>query len=187
MLSVSKLKSLWKESSVMELNWTEEFRGNMYESLSQAMRTKVEEGAFGWRTSDPETIFEETHRKMMGDLIYSRKIKGFFVDVKYEDGKEVEVARYMNPFQMLPNVKEFTIGEGFSDLLFAKFGIKKTVRLAPVYEEYTNKASNRYVEHQVRRLNMSRTSPDRFWTIGKQILRRSNTFLCVAINHVLNQ
>jgi hypothetical protein len=59
----------------------------------------------------------------------------------------------MNPFKKFPNCRKFTLGEGQPDMLFKRYGLKKTIRLAPILEPYTNQANNRYLIHQVKRLN----------------------------------
>jgi hypothetical protein len=91
----------------------------------------------------------------------------------------------MNPFKKFPNCRKFTLGEGQPDMLFKRYGLKKTIRLAPILEPYTNQANNRYLIHQVKRLNKHIDNGKMFWTIAQQCLRRSNIFLMAGIIHVM--
>jgi hypothetical protein len=101
-------------------------------------------------------------RQMLGALREKEEsLKGEFERVRgakyYQETKDL-----FNPFKPLPNTSKFQLGEGSLDMLFKKFGFKKTVRSESIYEPYTNTASNRYLFHQVRRLNESRHKPELF-------------------------
>jgi hypothetical protein len=100
----------------------------------------------------------------------------------YQDTQDL-----FNPFKPLPNTSKFKLGEGTLDMLFKKFGFKKTIRSESIYEPYTNTASNRYMFHQIKRLNEARHNPRLYWRIGHHILRRSNNFLVIALNHCFPQ
>lgn len=191
-LSVAKLGRLMSKMDEIEIDPKDEEWTYLKELSDQAMIDMQKSGERGWETNEPEVLTKKEHQELMGPKVYSRRKKGWLLDIEYreeEDGRiiPVEIARYFNPFQLLPNVKEFSIGESFVDPLFAKFGIKKNVRLKPMYVEYSNKSANRYLEHQIRRLNKSRNKPDLYWRIGWQLLKKSNTYLVLGINHVFNQ
>jgi len=106
------------------------------------------------------------------------------VQLKLPNLKYYETPGLLNPFKKFPNCAKFTLGEGQPDMLFRKFGLKRTIRLEPVMEPYTNAANNRYLIHQVKRLNKHRKNGKLFWTIAYQCLRRSNVFLVCGLIHI---
>jgi hypothetical protein len=118
---------------------------------------------------DKETSLKGEFDRIKGAEYY-RKVEGVF-----------------NPFKPLPNTSKFKLGEASLDLLFQKYGFKKTIRSEPLYEPYDNTASNRYLFHQVLRLNKARNDPEKFGRIAQQCIRRSNNFVVIALNHCFPQ
>jgi len=64
------------------------------------------------------------------------------------------------------------------------YGIDKKVKPTLTIEPYKNDSMNRYVEHQVIRLSKAKNNPKLYWQIAKILMKRSNTFRVLAINHV---
>jgi len=94
-------------------------------------------------------------------------------------------SRVLNsPWKRIPNVKNFSISLGPQDALFEMYGIDKKVKPTLTIEPYKNDSMNRYVEHQVIRLSKARNNPKLYWQIAKILMKRSNTFRVLAINHV---
>jgi len=59
-----------------------------------------------------------------------------------------------SPWKPFPNVKDFKVELSVMDELFAKFGIVKRLDKATMhYTAYKNRDINRFVEHQIIRLN----------------------------------
>lgn len=90
--------------------------------------------------------------------------------------------KFVFPWKLLPNCRKFKIELGLWDKTFAKHNLDK--RLAPeiTIEPHTNKAINRYIMHQVKRLNESIDNPVKFWRIADHLMRYSNAFLVMQIN-----
>lgn len=87
--------------------------------------------------------------------------------------------------KLLPNVRKFTIEISNYDKIFAAFGIQK--RMAPKlkFEYHTNGSLNRYVKHQLERMSdCAITDPTKCWRIGMRLVRKSNIFFVMALNHV---
>jgi len=81
------------------------------------------------------------------------------VPPRREDRWYIGVDKILNPFKLLPNMKEFALGVRYEDQIFRAFGLKRGDRLHPIYKSYTNTAANRYILHQVIRLNKARGDP----------------------------
>lgn len=87
--------------------------------------------------------------------------------------------------KLLPNVKQFYVEVSDYDKLFAAHGIEK--RLAPKmkFKFHTNGSLNRYVLHQLDRMSdCALTDPKKFWRIGMRLVKKSNIFFVMALNHV---
>ncbi len=57
------------------------------------------------------------------------------------------------------------------------------VRAEAVYTEYENKKMNRYIGYQVLALNKARHNPEAFWKLVEHIMRSSDAFQILALNH----
>lgn len=87
--------------------------------------------------------------------------------------------------RLLPNVKKFIVEVSDMDKLFAEHGINK--RLSPKirFKFHTNGSLNRYVLHQLDRMtDCCQTDPKKFWRIGMRLVKKSNIFFVMALNHV---
>jgi hypothetical protein len=93
------------------------------------------------------------------------------------------------PWVKIPNVRYFGIDIGKIDVFFALFGIKRTHRTMVEIIPYKSKKINRYVEHQIIRLGKARDSQNSklYFHICDVLMKRSNVFRVLAINHVFNQ
>lgn len=89
----------------------------------------------------------------------------------------------IKPFKRMPNVREFKVKVRSYDWLLALFGLKK--RIEPEYEwtKYNNKKINRYIDHQIKRLdNCRRTGDDRkYWRISMFLIKRSTSFFLIQL------
>jgi hypothetical protein len=88
-------------------------------------------------------------------------------------------------YKPLPNVRKFKVEVSNYDKIFAAFGIQK--RLAPKmkFEYHTNGSLNRYVDKQFERMSdCAKTDPIKCWRIGMRLVRKSNIFFVMALNHV---
>lgn len=92
-------------------------------------------------------------------------------------------AEVWGPFKRLPNVSKFKIKIKDYDELFAKFGIKKRQKPEMVFEKYNNGKINRYVAHQLKRLEYIEKQKD-YWYLVRILMRKSKAFLVMAIKHV---
>ena len=93
---------------------------------------------------------------------------------------------YVNPVKLLPNVRKFKI-QGLSDYhpVLQREGIYKR-EFAPVLEQekYRNAKINRYVQHQIKRLNQNRSNPQAFWAIARGLMGSSSYM--VTCYHAVN-
>lgn len=93
-----------------------------------------------------------------------------------------------NPFSRIPDVRKFCISVREMDALFARYHLNKRTGPAKIkIIPFKNREMNRYILHQVKRLNAAVDSPDLFWTIAQAMIFRSNCFLLTAVNHCLPQ
>lgn len=90
-----------------------------------------------------------------------------------------------SPWVRLPNVKDFNIELRPYDLLFKAIEVKKKLKPKMKFEAYINDPINRYAENQIRRLSKLRKYPNKYWSVSFRLLRRSNTFRVMGINHVM--
>lgn len=86
--------------------------------------------------------------------------------------------------KLLPNARKFSIVISNWDKLFALCNIerreyKPNIDITP----HTNGHLNRYIEHQIRRMRECR-NPLTFWRIGMHLIRKSNIFFVISLNHV---
>jgi len=69
------------------------------------------------------------------------------------------------------------------DSLFQSYDINKRIEESKlIYTKYNNQSLNRYMEHQLRR--MRRSNSKTYWRIAKHLMKRSNVFFIIALNHV---
>lgn len=99
-----------------------------------------------------------------------------------------------NPYKKLPNCRAFKIKLSRWDMVVELFGIwtgykvrkrlKPEIKIAP----YTNGEINRFVEYSTRRLNrLAESKNPTFFKYAKEIIRRSDAHLIMAVNHVFPQ
>ncbi len=96
-----------------------------------------------------------------------------------------EKSKVLQPVKSLPNVKRFQVKalSNYHPVLEAA-GIRKRIHSPLVESEnYRNGRLNRYVDHQILRLNSSRSNPRKFWSIAQQLMR-SNSYLVTCFNNV---
>jgi hypothetical protein len=93
------------------------------------------------------------------------------------------------PWVSVPNVKKFSVEVGKLDVFFALFGIKRTHNTLAEFIPYKNKQMKRYAEHQIIRMGKARDQGNHrvFFKIADTIMKRSNVFRVMCMNHVFNQ
>lgn len=62
----------------------------------------------------------------------------------------------LGPFRLLPNVSQFQVEVGEYDPLFKAHGLSKRVDTKMHYQEHKNRRLNRYIIHQIKRLQRAR-------------------------------
>lgn len=69
------------------------------------------------------------------------------------------------------------------DPIFRDHGIDKRLPSKFEFVKYHNASMNRYMKHQ---LNRMQYADDRvFWRIANQLVKRSNVYLIMCLNHVI--
>jgi hypothetical protein len=91
---------------------------------------------------------------------------------------------HIDPFGRFPNVSRFEVHVNAYDALLLKHGIVKRLDPKIVSDPFRNKQRNRFIDHNVRRLNKYRTSPVLYWCIAKYILQRSDTFMILSLTKI---
>jgi len=93
-------------------------------------------------------------------------MKGFMNSAyrtRYIDFKRTfRTVSYVNPFQKIPDVSDFEIKLGEEDPIAKEHGIDKKFKPLLKFIPYSNKSLNRYMNHQIGRLNNSRSNPKVF-------------------------
>lgn len=91
--------------------------------------------------------------------------------------------KILGPFKLLPNVRHFSIRIRMLDKFWNLLGIRK--RLKPIIKiyPYKNRQMNRYLIHQLRRMHYKERKV--FWRMADHLIKKSDVFLCIAINHVI--
>jgi hypothetical protein len=88
------------------------------------------------------------------------------------------------PIHLLPNVRSFKISLRTMDYLFNLFGIdrrhKPIIRIERLSSR--NEAMNRYVVYQFHRMNKLKK---RGWHVGELLIKKSQSFRIMALNHVI--
>lgn len=90
---------------------------------------------------------------------------------------------FVNPFTRIPNVGKFEITLSGLEEFLLKFNLKLRLKPQIKMEKYNNSSINRYIEHQVKRLNKMRHHED-YWILVQKILERSKTFFVYALRKV---
>jgi hypothetical protein len=90
-------------------------------------------------------------------------------------------------WRYLPNCRDFEIKIGKEDPLLAKYHVNKRLKASIKILPYENGSLNRFALHQILRLKRSTDNPRKFWFIAWTLMRRSNVFRVMAINHVFPQ
>lgn len=90
------------------------------------------------------------------------------------------------PFRRIPNCREFKIELEGIDKVYELFHIKKNLDPKITITPYDNKSLNRYMEHQLIRLEKCRDSDAKlFWTIGNYLMLHSNVFITSCVNRLI--
>lgn len=63
---------------------------------------------------------------------------------------------FVNPFKKVPDVGAFEIELGKRDPIMEKHGVRRRFKPLLHFIPYSNKSLNRYIEHQVKRLNATK-------------------------------
>lgn len=95
----------------------------------------------------------------------------------------MEERRVWGPFKRLPNVRNFEVELNDYDPIFAKYGIRKRIAPNLKYEPHYNNKLNRYAYHQLKRLQKVNSSLA-YWRIAMHMIRSSDVFFVIALNHV---
>jgi len=101
----------------------------------------------------------------------------------------IHIGKEKTPWTQLPNVSAFTVKMGKIDQFFAFFGLKKRYNTEIELIPHQNKQANRYAIHQIRRLTKARKQKNSrlYFGMADILMKRSNVFRIMAINHVLPQ
>lgn len=94
--------------------------------------------------------------------------------------------RVMTPWVKVPNVRLFQVNTGPYDLLFKLFGIRKRSSSVIEMTKNENTSINRYIVHQILRLDKFISRPAVYWKLAWSLMLRSNSFRVLAINHVFH-
>lgn len=87
------------------------------------------------------------------------------------------------PFRRIPDVRTFKVRLQGKDPIFRDHGIDKRLPSKFEFVKYHNASMNRYMKHQ---LNRMQYADDRvFWRIANQLVKRSNVYLIMCLNHVI--
>jgi len=92
-----------------------------------------------------------------------------------------------SPWVKIPNVGKFQVNLGAIDVLFALFGYKRRVNTTLEIQPYKNNKMNKYVIHQIKRLEKFRKYPKKYFFIANCLIKNSDTFRIMGINHVFRQ
>lgn len=109
--------------------------------------------------------------------------------IKSNYGRNVRAklkGRILNsPWRLIPDVSNLTVEVGLPQPLFYHFGILKREGTKLIMEPYKNRDLNRFAVHQVMRLRKYKDeSPAKYWRLAQSLMKRSNVFRTLAINHV---
>lgn len=92
--------------------------------------------------------------------------------------------KLFNPFKHIPNVESYEVGSRLEDdPLWTALGEQRTLRAEATYKPYLNGKMNKYILYNVRRLSHKLDHPLVFWKIAGFLMRRSEAFLLLALNH----
>lgn len=133
-------------------------------------------------------------KKKISDLITNLLSKAMpkVIDITGVRGTGKRRILYNNvktPWVGVPNIKYFQVDIGKLDVFFALFGIERKHRTKVEFITYKNRSINRYIEHQIIRLGKARDNgnSELYFHIADMIMKRSNSFRVLAINHVFPQ
>ena len=94
---------------------------------------------------------------------------------------------FINPFRRIPDCRKLRVELGEIHSIAREHGLSTRGTVILNINTFGNRAMNRYVHHQMLRLNRSVGFPDLFWRIAMAILKRSNVFMILQLNKVLPQ
>jgi len=131
--------------------------------------TYFEQSMKNWKLLDSNLPVESSSEKM-------KKSRNKVQDQPHNGYKAIK---------LLPNVRKFKVEISGYDMLFAAFGIEKRLNPKLKFEFHTNGSLNRYVLQQFNRMTAcAKTDPVKCWRIGMRLVRKSNIFFVMALNHV---
>lgn len=108
------------------------------------------------------------------DLVIMNKVKSNKVNKRILD----------SPWIRVPNIKTFSISASILDPIAQLCGVDLNLPRKLEFTPYKNHRINRYLENQIRRLQVTRSSnPRLYFDLGKILMKRSNSFRVEAIQH----
>jgi len=135
-------------------------------------------------------MFKQTITEMIKGIF--QKAAHRLVDltkVKGNRSNRIYYRKEYTPWVRIPNIQSFQVELGRIDIFFALFGIKRTYRSTMEFTPYKSRGLNRYIEHQIKRLVKARDNNNAklYFKMSDVLMKRSNTFRMLAINHVFHQ
>lgn len=122
---------------------------------------------------------------VLGILVVVREIEPYKSMYPNKSIRQPQKHDVWVPFKPLPNVRKFKVILSDWDKLFMKYGLKRRLTSAQlIYTRNDNNRLNRYMKHQLTRLEKNLTNPEKYWTIANHLMSRSSVFLVMSLNHV---
>lgn len=195
--SAKNLKNKGKSAKKMSKEETNRRGGFFYllkvEKTKQDVRTIDSQEIWGQEDAIDPGKAEELRTQMMDirNLIMNNyetdgtlPVKSKSMNKSVNDDRDNRHAGW-KAINWIPNVRKFSVRVSGMDKLFAFFGIEKRMKPELRFEPGKNKPLNRYIEHQFRRMDyFAKDKPLVTWRIGMHMVRRSNIFYTMALNHV---
>jgi Reverse transcriptase (RNA-dependent DNA polymerase) len=94
-----------------------------------------------------------------------------------------------SPWEPIPDVSELKINLREKSELFEMFGLNRRKKPLIEFTNHDNGRKNRYLEHQLLRLNRLRDEgkTETYFKVAEILMKRSNTFRVSAIQHVMKK
>ena len=107
-----------------------------------------------------------------------------------DESKQIETDRNYDiwyPFTRIPDVRSFKVQLAGFDWIFALFDIRKRLESNMKFEKYQNAKYNRYMEHQLSRLEKCRLNGNSvlYFRICDSLIRYSSTFYVWQLNRTV--
>lgn len=89
-----------------------------------------------------------------------------------------------SPWERIPSTSHFDISLNVFNVILELIGLPRRLPNELTFSPHHNKSMNRYMEHQIRRLNhyLSIKEPRKFWFIANFCMKHSVSFRVAAIN-----